>query len=195
MRTVQNIEAGKLTQLSTVTKLAEALGVPLEECIVATKHGAVRVAVSTSACPYRGLLPFREEDAQFFFGRERLIGVVVERLDQKIILQVSGPSGSGKSSLVAAGVLPELKSKGWRVLSFRPGVDPFNTLATLLIPHLEPGLDDIACAAKLPALCRALEDGQMPYLLTKAALGAQNSAGFRRLSCVCQISTKQNRPF
>ena len=177
LRTVQNIEAGKLTQLSTLTKLAEALGVPLEECIVASQDRAAPVAASTSLCPYRGLLPFREEHAQFFFGRERLIDVVRERLDQKIILQVSGPSGSGKSSLVAAGVLPEMKRKGWQVLSLRPGVDPLSPLATVLISHLEPGLDDIARAAKLPALSKALEEGQMPYLLTRAALGARNAAG------------------
>jgi transcriptional regulator with XRE-family HTH domain/tetratricopeptide (TPR) repeat protein len=176
LRTVQNIEAGKLTQLSTVTKLSEALGVPIEECILASKDGAAS-ALLASPCPYRGLLPFREEDAPFFFGRERLIGLVRERLDQKSVLQVSGPSGSGKSSLLAAGVLPEMKKKGWRILSFRPGVDPLTALATVLISHLEPGLDDIGCAARLPALCKALEEGQMPFLLIKAAVGARGASG------------------
>jgi hypothetical protein len=81
-------------------------------------------------CPYKGLFPFWEEDAEVFFGRESLIQLLREKLEQKQIIQVSGPSGSGKSSLVAAGLIPALKrSDSWQILYCRPGGDPFGSLA------------------------------------------------------------------
>jgi ABC-type glutathione transport system ATPase component len=68
-------------------------------------------------CPYRGLFAFWEEDAEVFFGRESLIQRLEAKLEQKHIVQVSGPSGSGKSSLVAAGLIPALKRSGsWQVV-------------------------------------------------------------------------------
>src|SRR6516162_5451668 len=60
--------------------------------------------------PFRGLMPFEEEDAAFFFGRDREIRDVAERLERRRLLAVTGVSGSGKSSLVLAGVVPMLKA-------------------------------------------------------------------------------------
>jgi hypothetical protein len=89
--------------------------------------------------PYKGLFAFWEQDAEVFFGRESLTQLLVDKLDQKHIVQVSGPSGSGMSSLVAAGLIPALKtSDTWQVLYCRPGSDPFASLASALIPHLKP---------------------------------------------------------
>ena len=126
-------------------------------------------------CPYRGLFAFSEEDAEVFFGRESLIQLLQEKLEQKHIVQVSGPSGSGKSSLVAAGLIPALKRFGsWQMLYCRPGSDPFGSLASVLMPHLEPGQDQISCAAQLPRLREVLEQGQLCYLL-KQILSANGS--------------------
>jgi class 3 adenylate cyclase len=60
-------------------------------------------------CPYKGLLPFEPEDSELFFGREPLVVDLAARLRESGFLAVVGPSGSGKSSLVRAGVVPELQ--------------------------------------------------------------------------------------
>jgi WD40 repeat protein/serine/threonine protein kinase len=89
--------------------------------------------------PYKGLRPFFEADAPDFFGREVLTGRVLARLRQEgegsRFLAVVGPSGSGKSSLVRAGVIPAVKdgalpgSDHWYTLEIHPGAHPFEELA------------------------------------------------------------------
>jgi len=59
--------------------------------------------------PYVGLETFQEEDADRFFGREKLVAELVEELRTGYFALVAGPSGSGKSSLVRSGVRPALK--------------------------------------------------------------------------------------
>lgn len=61
-------------------------------------------------CPYPGLAPFSEADQRRFFGRSQEVAEMVERLNFHPFLAVIGPSGSGKSSLVAAGLLPALRT-------------------------------------------------------------------------------------
>ena len=81
-------------------------------------------AIKAAICPYRGLLPFREEDAGFFFGREQEPGPAEQNPAHQVVA-VIGRSGSGKSSLVFAGLFPELrKSPGgitWDMMAIRPG--------------------------------------------------------------------------
>jgi WD40 repeat protein len=60
-------------------------------------------------CPYRGLFAFREQDAPFFFGREAFTKQLVEAAQKKSLIAVIGSSGSGKSSVVFAGLLPHLR--------------------------------------------------------------------------------------
>jgi WD40 repeat protein len=83
-------------------------------------------------CPYRGLQAFTEEDAAVFFGRKAFVKKLVEKLKQEpSFLAVLGPSGSGKSSLVQAGLVPLLRqgklqrSDHWGVVIIRPTHDPF----------------------------------------------------------------------
>ena len=78
-------------------------------------------------CPYRNLQPFTEHDVAFFFGRERVIDQLVSSLHkERRFLAVFGPSGSGKSSVVRAGLLPRLQegevpgSDCWQVIVTRP---------------------------------------------------------------------------
>ena len=59
-------------------------------------------------CPYKGLATFDADDAEYFFGRERLVAELVARLVGAPLLAVVGPSGSGKSSVMRAGLLPAL---------------------------------------------------------------------------------------
>ena len=86
--------------------------------------------------PYRGLLAFGEEDASLFFGRDAEIQRLVEKLRGNRFLAVLGPSGSGKSSLVRAGLVNALRdgqvagSEEWPIIVTRPGALPLTTLAT-----------------------------------------------------------------
>jgi len=86
------------------------------------------------ACPYKGLAAFDVGDADLFFGRERLVADVVARLAGAPLLGVVGPSGSGKSSLIRAGLLPALaagvlpRSEGWAQELMRPGEQPLRGL-------------------------------------------------------------------
>ena len=119
-----------LSQGASVLQQAESL---------ATLRAALRgesIAPSelrSSTCPYRGLEPFREEDAPFFCGREDAIGELVAQVKANAFVAVVGPSGSGKSSLVFAGLLPALRqerqTRTWDVVSLRPGAWPLRSLA------------------------------------------------------------------
>jgi WD40 repeat protein len=89
-------------------------------------------------CPYRGLSAFSESDDTVFFGRQKLVNSLLEHLADRHLLVVAGPSGSGKSSVVRAGVVPALKkgslpgSENWRCLSaIVPGSHPLESLAQL----------------------------------------------------------------
>ncbi len=77
----------------------------------------IREVLPTPDCPYPGMVPFTEAQQDLFFGRDKEIGEAVDRLRQHPFLAVVGPSGSGKSSLVYAGVIPALR----RSRRFGPG--------------------------------------------------------------------------
>ena len=82
-------------------------------------------------CPYKGLLPFEPEDSELFFGREELAEDLAARLTESSFLAVVGPSGSGKSSLVRAGIVPALQrtsGDGLRTAIFSPGPHPLGQL-------------------------------------------------------------------
>ncbi len=61
-------------------------------------------------CPYKGLDVFEEDDAELFFGREKLVDDLVSRVKESRTVFITGPSGSGKSSLVRAGLDPRLEA-------------------------------------------------------------------------------------
>ena len=87
------------------------------------------------ACPYPGMVPFRKNDSPMFFGREQEIDDLLRNIRAHQFQLVVGPSGSGKSSLVAAGLLPRLDDpklfsrEFWKVRTFRPGSRPMERLA------------------------------------------------------------------
>jgi DNA-binding SARP family transcriptional activator/WD40 repeat protein len=87
-----------------------------------------RIGGASQTCPYRGLRPFDTEDADFFFGRDRAVAEAIARLDTSPLLVVAGPSGSGKSSLVRAGLLPQLARRGRAAAVLTPGPDPMAAL-------------------------------------------------------------------
>jgi WD40 repeat protein/DNA-binding SARP family transcriptional activator len=89
-------------------------------------------------CPFRGLAPFDAAHAEYFFGRERLVADLVARLVGSTLIAVVGPSGSGKSSVIRAGLLPSLAdgvlpgSERWRQVLMRPGERPSEELGRAL---------------------------------------------------------------
>ncbi|NJN92350.1 MAG: AAA family ATPase, partial [Leptolyngbyaceae cyanobacterium SL_5_14] len=94
-------------------------------------------------CPYQGLSAFQEEDARFFFGRDRFKAQLLEAVETKQLVTVIGPSGSGKSSLVFAGLIPSLIRQGnWLIGDFRPKADPFFELAAASVRLLEPEMKE-----------------------------------------------------
>lgn len=88
-------------------------------------------------CPYRGLEPFGEEHASFFFGRDADIERLVDTVARRPLVAVAGPSGAGKSSLVRAGLLPRLRAEGVQVAELRPvaGRPVAEALAAALAEH------------------------------------------------------------
>jgi len=92
--------------------------------------------------PFPGLRPFAPEESDLFFGREGESEEVVGKLLKNKFVTVIGASGSGKSSLIYCGVLPKVKklktdkNADWRILTFRPGNDPFGNLADALSESL-----------------------------------------------------------
>jgi tetratricopeptide (TPR) repeat protein len=89
--------------------------------------------------PFPGLRPFEADEQDLFFGREGQSEEILSRLRDRRFVAVVGASGSGKSSLVRAGLLPYLYggfladgSSRWRVAIFRPGGDPIKNLAVAL---------------------------------------------------------------
>jgi WD40 repeat protein/class 3 adenylate cyclase/energy-coupling factor transporter ATP-binding protein EcfA2 len=82
-------------------------------------------------CPYKGLVRFESKDNDLFFGREELVSALVMRLEDSAFLAVVGPSGSGKSSLVRAGLVPELErgEEPVRAAIIEPGEHPLRKIA------------------------------------------------------------------
>ncbi len=99
-------------------------------------------SLGVTRSPYRGLMAFREEDADNFFGREAFIEQLLFDVNRKPLVSVIGASGSGKSSVVFAGLIPQLRrdeNTQWRIISFRPGKNPFESLAVALMGSGEIG--------------------------------------------------------
>jgi formylglycine-generating enzyme required for sulfatase activity len=87
-----------------------------------------------SGTPYKGLSALDEEDAPIFFGRDIEKLAVRGRVENSRLVFLLGASGSGKSSLAAAGVLPHFRKKNWQIVRCVPGDDPFFNVALALMP-------------------------------------------------------------
>ena len=124
--------------------------------------------------PYAGLSSFQESDAARFFGRSREIAAAVNRIRDRPIMGVVGPSGVGKSSFVRAGLVPALKASGeqWETLVIRPGRSPLMAIAAMMSPMVSSTsttvVDDLKEQAEL-ARQLASEPGQMGQVLRARA--------------------------
>jgi WD40 repeat protein/tRNA A-37 threonylcarbamoyl transferase component Bud32 len=121
--------AGKVVDLQLMRDHARILAAPATPARVAAE----------GRCPFKGLANFEPVDADYFFGRERLVAELVTRVVGAGVLGIVGPSGSGKSSVLRAGLLPALAggvlpgSESWRRLLMRPGERPLDELRRVLV--------------------------------------------------------------
>ncbi len=128
--------------------------------------------------PYKGLHAFSESDETTYFGRERLVAELVRRIEGNArLIAVVGPSGSGKSSAVRAGLIPRVRksllpgSAEWVVAQMVPGAHPFTELEAALVrarldgPDRIPKQPDEDDTAILGACLRVLPDDNARLLL------------------------------
>ena len=149
---------GKVIDLQFVREQARALSGPRTPARLAAE----------GICPFKGLASFEPVDADYFFGRERLVAQLVARLVGAGFLGIVGPSGSGKSSVLRAGLLPALAggvlpgSEGWRRLLLRPGARPLEELRRVLVSGasdpLGETLDALPSGARLLLAVDQLEE-------------------------------------
>jgi hypothetical protein len=138
-----------------------------------------RAPVEMPTKPFPGLCPFEFRENQLFFGRDGQSDQIIRKLSATRFVAVVGTSGSGKFSLVRAGLLPDLFSgfmqgagSHWRVALMRPGNDPLGALARALNTTDVFGSDDE-------------ENAALQTVITEATL--------RRGSLGLVESVKQNR--
>ncbi|BBD65510.1 WD-40 repeat-containing protein [Nostoc commune NIES-4072] len=123
------------------------------------KPTSVDVADDNLPCPYRGLFHFSPNDAEFFFGREVCTVELFEATQTCNFIPVLGASGSGKSSIVLAGLVPKLQNEGhWLFTHFRPDSDPFHALALALVPLYTPDLNATERIAQARQLAKYLQN-------------------------------------
>jgi len=134
----------------------------------------IQAAPAPEICPYRGLEPFDEGHAEYFFGREPLTDELLNKLRTSNFLAVVGASGSGKSSLVRAGLVHKLQrgqtlsgSNHWQIRLITPTEQPFKSLANAFINPAETVIDR---AEQLRRAEMILQDGAGLTQLVKASL-------------------------
>jgi len=122
--------------------LCYGAGIDIGRPILAAPDAGVLPTLAESACPYVGLDAFDEGDARNFFGRAEQVSALAAKLQEERLVIVTGASGSGKSSLVLAGLIPALKagavpgSRKWRYLpALVPGTAPLLHLAQAVQPR------------------------------------------------------------
>lgn len=122
--------------------LARELGIDPAPDVVALEQSILRqdpalqhdeAPVAPPTCPWQGLQAYDVTEADRFFGRESEIEAGLAILDRQRLLALVGPSGSGKSSLMRAGIGARLRRRGARVVTITPGRYPVQALSTLTV--------------------------------------------------------------
>ncbi|HEY9699025.1 MAG TPA: caspase family protein [Trichocoleus sp.] len=122
-------------------------------------------------CPYQGLQAFTAVQQAFFFGRQRIVEDIRQRLEQQPFVPVIGASGSGKSSVVRAGLMPWLAETGWQILpAIKPGFDPLTALRTIFEPYFKRSKE----IQKLHQLIKS-EPNPLPALVDRLSNATANS--------------------
>ena len=119
--------------------------------------------VSQQVSPYRGLASFGRADARFFFGRASVIDKLTGSVAAGPVTALLGPSGTGKSSVLFAGLLPRLEADGgYTIATMRPASLPYRALAGSLIPLLEGDMSETEKLIEVQRLSDGLAAGALP---------------------------------
>jgi class 3 adenylate cyclase/WD40 repeat protein len=149
-------------------------------------------------CPYKGLARYEATDAPFFYGRERLVATLVARIGVDRFVGIIGASGSGKSSLVRAGLLPALSagslpgSGAWPTCTCTPGEHPLRRLAEALAPLV--GLPAAELARRLDS-----QPDELGSILQSALRGRERARvvvvidQFEELATLCRDQQERER--
>ncbi|MEG4101255.1 nSTAND1 domain-containing NTPase, partial [Microcoleus sp. Pol17_C1] len=165
-------------------------------------QGVIAVEDVIPPNPYQGLSAFGEEDADFFFGQEKFVSNLVEVTHKQPLVAVVGPSGSGKSSVVYAGLIPQLGKEGnWLIESFRPGKEPFVQLAFALVRQLEPEAGETQQLRSAVGLASDMQQGKITLLQVISRILERNPGKrlllvadqFEELYTLCQVQEEQER--
>ncbi|MGF1535356.1 MAG: caspase family protein, partial [Elainellaceae cyanobacterium] len=159
----------------------------------------------TDICPYKGLSYFdcNDEDPKYFFGREALTDQLLDHVRQQSFLAIVGASGSGKSSVLRAGLLHQLKrgrrllgSDQWEVRIMLPGENPLQNLALAFVDEELPKLDRAEQVGKAERLIEAGADGLRRLVSTsdvpKVVLVVDQ---FEEVFTLCQDSAEREEFF
>ncbi|MDJ0599284.1 MAG: WD40 repeat domain-containing protein [Crocosphaera sp.] len=123
---------------------------------------------------------FGPNDAEYFFGRDIFIEEIYSAIETRHFLPILGASGSGKSSVVFAGLVPKLQQEGhWLFTHFRPGSDPFHALSLALIAIYAPNLNETEVIIQSRQLSTSLSQGRIA--LTDIFTQIQNNYPNQRL--------------
>ncbi|HIK57204.1 MAG TPA: PD40 domain-containing protein [Synechococcales cyanobacterium M55_K2018_004] len=188
-------ESGMVTSLTLTARISDALQGELQQPLFEHSGGEIiltrqkrqkpaalsprKSAQSKSdICPYRGLEPFEEEHAEFFFGRDDVTAQLLDKLRNGKSATVLGASGSGKTSVIRAGLVAALRrgqrlpgSDRWRVKIITPTAHPLRSLASAFI---DPELNDLAKAEQLQRAEQFLQEGTGGLSrLVRASLAAE----------------------
>ncbi|MEW6497667.1 MAG: caspase family protein, partial [Cyanobacteriota bacterium] len=175
--------------------------------IILTGRAAQAVSLlADSVCPYKGLsyFDFNGEDPKYFYGRTALTDQLIEKVREGNFLAVLGASGSGKSSVVRAGLLHQLKqgqhlsgSDRWPIYIFRPGEHPLQSLAWAFV---ETSVSEVERASQLAKATDLIESGAvgLGHLVTAAAGEGRTILAidqFEEVFTLCRNETERQQFF
>ncbi|MBC7291159.1 MAG: winged helix-turn-helix domain-containing protein, partial [Actinotalea sp.] len=189
--------------------LAEDLGVDLGPDLVRLEHDVLHQdpglapgeapTRASDICPYKGLAAYDASDHAVFYGRDEEIRACLERLTVTPLLVLTGPSGSGKSSLLRAGVLAALERRGRRTVVVVPGAHPLATIDAALAREaggvvavdqmeelflLQHDEDEVA------ACCRRLVDAVADGTTVLIAVRADQVSGLRTVPALGDLAER-----
>ncbi|MEO0433950.1 MAG: hypothetical protein AAF151_19880 [Cyanobacteria bacterium J06656_5] len=147
------------------------IGTQIQTQIIQISTEEVTQRELNKVSPYKGLKRYNFSDRDYFFGRDALIVRLFEAINQKRFLLIAGASGCGKSSVIRAGLIPEIKSKlgSTQLFSFvfTPGRNPFESLhRCLLAEEQDYGFSedeaDIALSSNSETLVSVIQQLKQP---------------------------------
>lgn len=192
-----SVESGIVTNHSLINCVSHALKGEIQQPLfessgsemILTRSAAgaarqPRTIKSSDICPYRGLECFDEAHAEYFFGREKLTTELIQKLKTDRFVAVVGASGIGKSSLVRAGMMAQLRQEQtqqgeerWRMKLLTPTSHPLKSLATAF---LDPHLTELERAEQLRRAEAFLQAGGAGFAqLVRASLPIDAATGLQ----------------